>query len=282
MTDAGPWDILVVLCKAAAYACTLGAAGAVFFFGSSGTRRLIWMLALGSMVFSIAKIAAMANSMSSDALGMADINLDRMILQTGEGYALTLRLAGLACVVTGAFLRRSGAVLASIGAAAAATSFAWVGHVRALGGSWLPLAIAVHVLAAAFWLGALAPLFISCAADVSEAQAAVSRFGAPAPYVVGALIAAGVCLLFALLGKPSELWESGYGRLMLLKMFLVACLLALGALNRWHLTPRLVARDVRAMRLLRRSIGIEIALAAGILLVTASLTTLVGPEPGKP
>ncbi len=291
MMEAGPWDAAAVLVKATTYAATLGAAGGVFFLAYSHSLlnslnvrrigRLIRLLAAGSMLFSIAKVALTANSMSGDARGMLDFGLDRMILAGGEGRALACRLLGLAFMVYGSPVFRSRALPAIIGAAAAATSFAWVGHVHALQGSWLPtLVIAVHLLAVSFWLGALVPLLMTQSADVAAVAATASRFGAIAVYVVGALLAAGACLLFLLLGNLRELWQTDYGRFALLKVLLVVCLLGLAALNRWRLTPRIRAGDARAGRTLMTSIGLEIALAAAILIVTASMTTLTGP-PGS-
>ncbi len=288
MTDAGAWDITVVLVKAMTYAATLGAGGGVFFLiychslldapSRRRIRRSIRLLAAASVLFSIAKVALMANSMSGDALGMFDVGLDRMILNTGEGRALVCRLLGSALMIFGSSALRPRLPAAIVGSAAAATSFAWVGHVHALPrpGPAL-LVIAMHLLAAAFWLGALVPLLTLRGAGVSRVAATAARFGALAVYAVSALLAAGICLLCLLLGNPSELWESAYGRFVLLKMLLVASLLGLAALNRWRLTPRILAGDAGAASALRKSIGLEIAVAAGILIVTASMTTLAGP-----
>jgi putative copper export protein len=53
--------------------------------------------------------------------------------------------------------------------------------------------------------------------------------------------------------------------------------LGFAAFNKLRLTPRLLAGDARALRNLKSSIRAELALAAGILWVTACLTTLTGP-----
>jgi putative copper resistance protein D len=153
-----------------------------------------------------------------------------------------------------------------------------VGHVHALA-AWLPtLVLAVHLTAAAFWLGALVPLFmIARDAELARVAAIAARFGAAALYVVGALLAAGIGLLALLLHHVADLWASEYGRLILTKLLLVAGLLALAALNHVRLTPRLFASDRAALGALQRSIGLEIALAAAVLLVTAALTTVAGP-----
>jgi putative copper resistance protein D len=61
------------------------------------------------------------------------------------------------------------------------------------------------------------------------------------------------------------------------KLALVAGLLSLAAFNKIRLTPRLSAGDTGAARSLERSIYAEMVLAALILLVTATITTLIGP-----
>jgi putative copper resistance protein D len=165
-----------------------------------------------------------------------------------------------------------------VGAAVAATSFAWVGHARAAAQAAAPLLLGVHVLAAAFWLGALGPLAIQARRrEPLELGAVAARFGRIAMALVAVLLAAGAAVLWILLGSVSELWTSGYGRLACAKIALVACLLALAAWNKLRLVPRIAAGDPLAVRSLRRSLRAEMVVAGLILLITAALTTLAGP-----
>jgi putative copper resistance protein D len=220
--------------------------------------------------------------MSGDAGGLADVGLVRMILQAGEGRASLVRLIGLVLIFANLTARRP-AAMALLGAVAAATSFAWIGHVHSLASvlrnAWLPaVAIVVHLLGVAFWLGALIPLLlVADGTDRSRVAATVGRFGTAALCVVGALLAAGVVLLCLLLRDVTDLWTDGYGRLVLTKISLVSCLLALAAFNHWRLTPRLFTDDERALRALKRSIMAELAVAGCILVATAAMTTLTGP-----
>ena len=140
------------------------------------------------------------------------------------------------------------------------------------------LLVGVHLLAVAFWLGALAPLLMLVRdGDLSRMAAVTARFGAAAVFVVGVLITAGLGLLWMLLGELSNIGTSSYGRYMVLKLGLVATLLGVAAWNKWSLTPRLLAREAPAAQSLRRSIMCELLLGGLILLVTATLTTLTGP-----
>jgi putative copper resistance protein D len=120
-----------------------------------------------------------------------------------------------------------------IGALAAATSFAWIGHVHALHAPVLPSAlIGIHLLGAGFWVGALGPLYLIAGDDVPRQTArAAERFGRAALVVVGVMLVAGVVLLTLLLPSFSALWNLPYGRLILGKTGLVAALLALAAFN---------------------------------------------------
>jgi putative copper export protein len=138
--------------------------------------------------------------------------------------------------------------------------------------------VGVHLAAAAFWLGALAPLSIHARrGETRKVGALAVRFGQVAIAGVGVLLAAGVGVLWILLGHVSELWNSAYGRLACTKIALVACLLALAALNKLRLVPRITAGDASAVGSLRESIRAEMIVAMLILMATAALTTLAGP-----
>jgi putative copper resistance protein D len=284
----GIWDAAAIVLKTVTYAATLGAAGAVFFLRYDGTlitsahrlriRHLVLGLALLSVLAGAAQILVSAASMSGAAAGMWDGSLLRMVWQAGAGRANAARAIGL---LLAALLilpdRPSGWAL--LGAALAATSFAWTGHARSLSPDAIPiLLLGVHLLGVAFWLGALLPLLmIARDGDLPRVAAAVSRFGAAAIFVVGVLMAAGTALLWMLLGNVTALWGSTYGRYVMLKLTFVACLLSLAAFNKLRLTPRLRGGDVRAARSLRTSIRLELLAGMSILAVTATFTTLTGP-----
>ena len=140
------------------------------------------------------------------------------------------------------------------------------------------LLLGVHLLGVAFWMGALPPLFIiSRSAQLPRTAAAAARFGRLAVYVVAGLAGAGIFVLSLLLGGVSELWTSSYGRCITLKLVLVVGLLCLATFNKLRLTPRLLAGDAAAGRMLSASILVELSLSVLIMAVTATLTTRFGP-----
>jgi putative copper export protein len=287
--DLGIWDGAAVLVKAGLYAATLGAAGGIFFLAYSRSllergdhlaiARTLRILVAVAIAASAARVLITAGSMSEDAAGMLDARLLAMVWHGGEGRAAALRAGGLLLAIPAlAHGGGRGRGLAIVGAALAATSFAWVGHVHAAARTAAPLLLGIHILAVAFWLGALAPLLILTRRREPRALGAVAaRFGRIAVAVVAALLAAGAAVLWILLGSFSELWSSGYGCLACVKIVIVACLLTLAAWNKLRLVPRIVAGDPVAVRSLRRSIRAEMLVAALILLITAALTTLTGP-----
>jgi putative copper resistance protein D len=284
----GIWDGAALLVKAALYAATLGAAGGVFFLAYTRSllepedrlaiARPLGMLVAVAIAASAARVLLTAASMASDAAGMLDTRLLAMVWHGGEGRAAALRAGGLLLAMPA--LARGGRAgwLAIAGAVLAATSFAWVGHAHAATQAAAPLLVGVHVLAVAFWLGALGPLAIEARRRAPrELGAVAARFGRLAMAVVAALLAAGAAVLWMLLGGLAELWTSGYGCLACVKIAFVACLLALAAWNKLRLVPRIVAGDPLAVRSLRRAIRAEMLVAGLILLITAALTTLTGP-----
>jgi putative copper resistance protein D len=286
--NVGIWDGAAVFVKAALYAATLGAAGGVFFLAYSRSllepadrlaiARPLRILVAVAIAASAARVLLTAASLSEDAAGMLDARLLAIVWHGGEGRAAAMRAGGLLLTIPPLARGGRGRWLAIGGAAVAAASFASVGHARAAAQAATPFLLGIHVLAVAFWLGALGPLAIQARRREPRRLAAVAaRFGRIAVVLVGALLAAGAAVLWILLDSVSELWTSGYGRLACLKIALVACLLALAAWNKLRLVPRIGAGDPLAVRSLRRCIRAEMLVAGLILLITAALTTLAGP-----
>ena len=283
------WDAAAVCAKAITYAATLGAAGAIFFLAYCGSllqapqrsriRRLIGTWVLASAVASCARILLTAATMSGDLAGMFDMTFTRMILGAGEGIATGIRMAGLALAALALRPSPRFQPLALVGAALASMSFAGVGHIHALWPSIAPsVLLCLHLLCVAFWLGALAPLLIT-ARDRNESQiaAVAARFGQWALGVVVLLLGAGAGLLWTLIGNAAPFWSSDYGRMMAIKLLMVAALLGIAAMNKLYLTPGLLRGQARAFVLFRRAVQAEMVLGALILLITATFTTVTGP-----
>jgi putative copper export protein len=205
------------------------------------------------------------------------------VLASAEGLSTELRIAGLALVLTMLHPRvRNGLLwIPLVGGVMATLSIGVAGHAAELptasgvAAQWL---VSIHLLAVAFWLGALWPLHrLTKQKDEARVAAAMLGFGKMAAIVVSVLMAAGGLLLWQLIGKPEELWQSAYGNLILAKLTGVALLLSLAGINKLRLTPMLFRGDTSAIGVLQKTIVAETVVAGLILLFTAAITTLTGP-----
>ncbi len=293
--DLDGWQALAIVLKAATYGSSFAAAGGVMFLACFSdlvsaqedrvTRRVITRMALLATGLSMLRIAVMNGMLSGELSGMLDVAISQMVLQSSEGTATGLRLASLLVIAILCRKRLHGLGLwRALGAAAiAATSFALVGHTDEVamkpGVSLLPQSLlCLHLLAVTFWLGALWPLHRSTHdKDITRIAVTMQRFGKLAAGVVGLLIAAGLLLLWLLLGKADALWSTSYGQIFVVKLFCVALLLVLAAMNKLRLTPLLRIRGDTATVKLRRSIMAEMIVASLVLLATACFTTVAGP-----
>jgi copper transport protein len=189
---------------------------------------------------------------------------------TTLAWATAVAALGLALLILPG--RHSGGPLRLSGAVLVAGSFALTGHAASAAPRWLAApALGVHALCGAFWLASLLPLLWCLRLAPGEAHLALGRFSAAATGAVAALVVAGSWLAWLQLGgRFAPLWETAYGLRLTGKLALVAGLLALAAVNRFLLTPRVARSDPAARRYLGRALVADIALGLGVLAVTAS------------
>ena len=283
------WGAAAVLVQALMYATCLTAGGGVLFlavFGrqlSAPERQFVIhftrAVAVAALFVTIARVMILSAMLGDDFASLWDWSLIQIVLEGSDGRANAVRAVGLICIAAFAFGTSASQAIALAGAVVVAGSFALSGHSGSAGPGFLPrLLVAIHVLAVSFWIGALVPLFnIASNPEFSRIGAILRRFGSIAVFIVPGLIAAGLVLLWLLLGSLEAIFTSEYGRLVLLKLAFVGGLLSLAAVNKLRLTPGVVAGSPAASARLRWSIAGEMTLATGILLVTAIFTTAVGP-----
>lgn len=221
--------------------------------------------------------------------GRLDAALDPSLLviaaEGSQGIRFLLGALGLVAIGVGLMLQRRrprvGGVIGSAGALAVAGGLAQAGHTGSYAAWLLGPLLTVHVLAAAFWVGALLPLHrLAAVAQDPAAAAVLERFGRVAAGVVAALVVAGLIMGWWLTGSVMALVTSAYGQVLLVKLAVVAALLGLAALNKWRLVPAFAAGDPRAGPALRRSIRFESTLAVAVVAVTALLTSAPSPPAG--
>ena len=198
-----------------------------------------------------------------------------MGLQTPVAYAAAVRLIAAALIATvGLRVRPLGlaAALVMVG------SFLLQGHsVSEEPRLALAPLLFVHLTAVHWWLGALHPLsLLTRGSDPSLATATVAAFSTRAVCVVAALLTAGVALALTLTGaelRPS----SPYQQRLLVKLVLVAAILAIAAWNKKRLLPLLGSDYALGAAKLRTSIRWEMAAALAVLTASAWLVG-VGPD----
>jgi putative copper resistance protein D len=283
-------DALAIAVRALALICLYQAAGAAFFvalFKRHSPLVLERVCRLGALTAVIGIVLVLllppldAARMAGDFAGARDAALLRLALRSSRGDAHGWQLAGLTLVAVGLWFHRANGVavwtlsIAVTGAALAAVALTLTGHtsvnpMRA----WLAPLLAVHLLVAAFWFGALWPLWLMLRHETAAAaEVVLRRFSRIAIWLVPCIALAGLGMGFVLIDSW-DTFKRPYGLILIAKAAVFALLLVLAALNRWRLTPALGA----ARNALRRSIITEYLLIAGVLAMTAALTSLYSPE----
>ena len=280
-----PWQLAAVLAKFLLYLGVLASAGSVLvrvvFARETGgmegaLRRHASGFALLALLAAGVGFLLTGAAMTGDASGMADAEMLGILWRTPAGTALAMQALGLALVLAGIRLPGRGVWVAVAGGAVALESFCRVGHVADAGALWLGALLLVHLAAAAFWIGILAPLRSLAGANLAAAAALGRRFGAIAGVTVPVLIAAGIVMAWRLLGEVSALVTSAYGLTLLAKIGGVGVLLGAAAANRLRFVPAMSRGGSAAAGALRGSIALEWLAVCAILLLTAALTTLPG------
>jgi putative copper export protein/methionine-rich copper-binding protein CopC len=235
-------------------------------------------------------IAALARLLAqSYAMHGADGALDgslmsTMLMNTIWGWGWILQGFGVMIAVAGFALARRGSsagwATAALGAFLLAFTPALSGHAAAVP-RVTGLAIVLdglHVIGAAGWLGSLlfvvavgvpAALRLEQTERGSSVAALVNAFSPTALLFAGITAATGLVAAWIHLGSLSALWETSYGRTLLIKLAVLSIVVATGAYNWRRVRPAL--GDVAGAVRVRRSATAELAVGALVLAVTAVL-----------
>ena len=161
-------------------------------------------------------------------------------------------------------------------------SLAGIGH-GAMGtgfDAWIHLANqAIHLLAAAVWVGGLLVLFHALRSarrflfDARQLTHALKRFSAVGFAVVLLILASGGLNSWFLVGSVHALLHTIYGRLLMIKISFFLVMIALALFNRLFVMQRLDHKTDanQSLRLLIRSVAVEQGFA---ILIVASVSVL--------
>jgi len=198
-----------------------------------------------------------------------------LLWSTPVGTALMLRILGLSLLIIGLLVQRVGTWISLLGGVIAVWSFGQVGHISSREAILLDIALMVHLLTVALWIGVLTPLrrLASSANTYASAVNVGHRFGVVALFTVPGLIIMGVYMSYWLAGSLAALTGTGYGQALILKVLLVGLLLGLAATNKLRFVPALRSGDPIGASYLIKSISAEWLIIIAVLGTTAVLTT---------
>ena len=137
---------------------------------------------------------------------------------------------------------------------------------------------AVHALAAGGWIGALGIILTAGRQDERDRglfAAQLRSFSRVAIFSVAALTGMGVVLAWTHLQTLSDLWTTGYGRVLSAKVGVVVLVLLVGLWNWRTGLPGLDTSEGTAK--VQRRAALEVSLAAGVLILTAVLVHQAKP-----
>jgi putative copper resistance protein D len=256
-------------------ACTTAFAGGVLFTAfvhppSHAGRRVI-QIALGMLPVALLLELVLTMWRLSPLAAAHGVLLLWDVLTTQWGLLWTMRCAGLLAIV--ACRRGSGLQVAVVAGWLLARSLQ--GHAGAHG-TLAAVIDCAHLLAACAWLGGLVQFSLLSNDNMVTATPRLRRLITVA---VAALLSAGIYA--ALLHVPSfdALVNSAYGRVLLIKLALLAVLVALGASNRFHHIPGLLIRRRPGPQRVRDTVRMEVVVGALVLLLSALLGALPMPHP---
>lgn len=260
-------------------------------------HRLAWRIGLVALISWIGWLWLVSASMSGEDLPISPDIVGSVLLGTQFGHLwLTRLIVGLIfaltlyCASLGApgmlFLDRVLATLATL----ELVGLAWAGHAAARSGAYGLLHLlndGLHLLASAFWPGALVPLATVFFLTIKSGKAALMglaaqitrRFSNSSLIAVGVLSATGLANSYFLVGSLPGLIDSTYGQLLMCKLALFLAMIGFGAWNLLVLKPRLTvdvpgenrADQENEVRALFRNVLWEIGLGTAVVLVVGLL-----------
>ena len=264
--------VAIWLARVVVYAALFAGVGGVFF--------LNWIAVSGALTRQVspvlsgligAGLLALAISVGLQGLDRGDLPFAAMgdagtwLSGFKGGFGISVVLAAVAMLLALVAVRWGAKYQALLALILAGASLAASGHAAHAPPRWLMMpAVALHGMALAFWLGALLPL-AAALSDLSRSDAVLRNFSRWITFPVAVLAVTGGLLAVVQVETPAALLVSSYGSVLLVKLTLVALLLALAAWNRWRLTPHVHRGEARAACLMRRSIMTEMVLVVAIL-----------------
>jgi putative copper resistance protein D len=248
------------------------------------TRRLVLISATLALLSGLLLVPLMGSRMAGSAWAALDWDTNSAVLfDTSFGrvwrwHLLLAAVLAVVCTIPKVSVSLAALLLASLG---------WVGHAAAGQGEIAlghEINQSVHLLAAGIWLGGLVPLgWLVIWARRSPEEAwyvlladALPQFSHMGYAAVAFVALTGLINTVLLVGSVDALIGTPYGRVLLWKIFLFAGLVAIAAINRLILVPRIHRETIPSTgtTALMWTVGIEQGIGLLLLAVASVLGTL--------
>jgi putative copper resistance protein D len=278
------WIVLNPIIKFLLYIAVFGSVGTLVFifhfyrlltplqldYCSSTSQKFTKVGVLVSFI----SILSIPGNMSGDLIGIIDINMVNLSIDTLALKASLLLFIGFILIY---FLPINFKKIFFIGNTLAIFiilfSFIVIGH-STKGGILTQSLVTIHLIGLSYWIGSLLPLKKMCnIADFKELKTITHSFGNYAVFYILALLIAGSIFSFILISDISNLFNTIYGNVLMIKMLFAMLLISLGALNKLFLVPRLDINNATTIIKLKKSINVEMIIVLIIFFLTSLLTT---------
>ena len=278
------WIIFTPILKTLFYVASLLALGTVIFVkhfqhfqtveNTSFCRDLTIKACKYGMVISAGLLFSVAGNLGGEVWSILDPTIFSIAIYSKGGNAAGLAFFGFALIVIARkYVFNLEPLFLWVGFLLLLISFVWTGHAQK-SGLIAQVALSLHIVAIAFWLGSFFPLRRMCSAlEAENLYEIADRFGTLAIFYVCLLFISGLIFAYILIGDLSLLLSTVYGNVFLMKITLVSLLLGFGALNKFRLVPLVKLEPSVGAQRLQKSIQIEMLIAILILSFSGFLTT---------
>ena len=278
------WIIFTPILKTLFYVASLLALGTVIFVrhfqhfqtveNTSFCRDLTIRACKYGMVISAGLLFSVAGNLGGEVWSILDPTIFSIAIYSKGGNAAGLAFFGFALIVIARkYVFNLEPLFLWVGFLLLLISFVWTGHAQK-SGPIAQVALSLHIVAIAFWLGSFFPLRRMCSAlEAENLYEIADRFGTLAIFYVCLLFISGLIFAYILIGDLSLLLSTVYGNVFLMKITLVSLLLGFGALNKFRLVPLVKLEPSVGAQRLQKSIQIEMLIAILILSFSGFLTT---------
>ena len=246
------------------------------------TRRIEVFAAVLALISNALRLWLQSGALNGPAHMWDKSLLSTMILHTGWGKAWLAQTVAAAGLLIAALIKTEDRLESWYSAAAfaiiAASTPAFSGHAAAVQQMAIVPVVddAIHVITASAWLGSLAlllfaglPAVMRSTDGFSKAAVLINTFSPLALTMAIIAVFTGALNAFVHINAFSEFWTTPYGRILAIKIGIVAITASMGAYNWKVVSPRLGSSEATAH--IRRSATAEVTVAAIIIFLTAIL-----------